>query len=342
MSLILLWKSSPWNSANRFYSNFDFFERKLHFTSFFFCWISVSLCFRCKIRSMFTITSLFVRARNSVYSTCSVESATDQQRSPTPPYVVSAEESPTNSYSSSSDSGQEEEENPSERALVLHFPPPPAYPPPPIPPNTPRRVRFSFDPPETPPLAEPELSLESTPELRHHPPNLFSIRDVIESDESGFDDSNSSADEVFFTAPGTPDSGSWMGKVTKKMVEKSDTLLKEVCIFVVFFFCFILSTPIFLFFNCFLYSFFYKCLLFFGTFFFTSICISFFLCKLFFCFFSKVIPFEGSFFIFRQTIFFLVISVQIFVVFSFSKTVCFVCLYFLSVLFYKKTLLKFD
>uniref|UniRef100_A0A914Y7W5 Uncharacterized protein n=1 Tax=Panagrolaimus superbus TaxID=310955 RepID=A0A914Y7W5_9BILA len=227
---------------------------------------------------MFTITSLFVRARNSVISTCSHDSSlNDHQRSPTPPYeipeepeeaiIVESEESPAaaavveHSNSSTSNSSYE---LPYELPMVLHFPPPPSYPPPPIPPNTPRRVRFSFDPPEEffwpgtpsshllPPLAEPETSIESSPELRHHHPlhplhplqqqhNLFSIRDVIESDESGFDnesaygdsfDSSSTdeaAEDIYVTAPGTPDSGSFMENVAKEdAMEKYNILLKEI------------------------------------------------------------------------------------------------------------------
>uniref|UniRef100_A0AC35G2Z1 Uncharacterized protein n=1 Tax=Panagrolaimus sp. PS1159 TaxID=55785 RepID=A0AC35G2Z1_9BILA len=193
---------------------------------------------------MFTITSLLVRARNSVISTCSHDSSlNDHQRSPTPPYeipeeVIEVEEFEpavvTHSNSSTSDSSHE---LPYEPPFILHFPPPPSYPPPPIPPNTPRRVRFSFDPPETPPLAEPEASLESSPQLFHHPLNLFSIRDVIESDESGVEaesaygdsfDSSSDAEEIYVTAPGTPDSGSFMENVTKEVaMEKYNILLKE-------------------------------------------------------------------------------------------------------------------
>lgn len=224
---------------------------------------------------MFTITSLLVRARNSVISTCSHDSSlNDHQRSPTPPYeipeeVIEVEEFEpavvTHSNSSTSDSSHE---LPYEPPFILHFPPPPSYPPPPIPPNTPRSVRFSFDPPETPPLAEPEASLESSPQLFHHPLNLFSIRDVIESDESGveaesaygdsFDSSSDDAEEIYVTAPGTPDSGSFMENVTKEeAMEKYNILLKEVC-FTCFDFFNLSSFHIVFFANEFFYKYFFQ------------------------------------------------------------------------------------
>ena len=60
--------------------------------------------------------------------------------------------------------------------------------------------------------------------------NVFSVREVIESDESGFDEhcSENTSDDSFVTAPETPDSGNWPEDFRTKIAEKQRELLSKV------------------------------------------------------------------------------------------------------------------